>query len=412
MTDVKAEFGSPEDEEEKIKGISPQDLARLKSRGIDVSRFSVSLPELEWLSSAQKGLRSERGGYSLDEKELGEIVIRGSGDGLSGVSVSLYNRGDDDEIGPPKYETQFGAWKESLDKLLGVRPQSRDQGGALPITGWMWQKTDSAFLLEGSMNRREKRPEFIRLRIAPLNAGSENSTTVRRDDLAERVKKEGTSTLLTGVPMVDQGSKGYCVVATIERVILFYGREFDQHEMARLADTSAGGGTSMTDMEKAFRSITGKANVRTIKLIEFDENQFKRDIRYYNRAAKKAEKPLFDCDLDEWHISPSMFWSKVDPELFREMKAEQNGYEFFNRKIKEYIDQGVPLCWTLVLGMFKPGDLPQSYGGHMRLIIGYDESTKESIYSDSWGEGHEKKRMKADEAFCMTTGIYAMLPTR
>lgn len=413
LTDVKSKYGSAEsDEDEKIEGISPKDLERLRERGINITKFNVVLPQLEWLSSAQKGLRSEGGGYALDGKKLGEIVIRGTGDGLANVTISLYNRGDDAEIGPTKYGAELDSWKSSLDRLLGVRATSRDQGGALPITGWMWQKDNSAFLLEGSLNRREKRPEFIRLRIAPLGGGSDKDTTIRRDELTERVKKDGTTTVLEGVPMVDQGSKGYCVVATIERVIRFYGREFDQHEMARLADTTAGGGTSMEDMEKAFRSITGKANVRTIKLIEFDENQFKRDIRYYNRAAKKAEKPTFDYDLDEWIISPSMFWSKVDPELFREVKAEQNGFEFFNNKIKEYIDQGVPLCWTLVLGMFKEGDMPQSFGGHMRLIIGYDEGKQEIIYSDSWGEGHEKKRMRADEAFCMTTAIYAMLPTR
>ncbi|GHC67003.1 C39 family peptidase [Roseibacillus persicicus] len=413
LTDVKGQFGAAETkEDEPIRGISPADLERLKKHGVNISKYEVVLPELDWLSSAHKGLRSERGGYSLDEKELGEIVIRGTGNGLSGVTISLYNRGDDSEIGPTKYQTELDAWKASLDRLLEVRPKSRDQRGALPITGWIWQKGNSAYLLEGSINRREKRPEFIRLRIAPLNATSDTKTTVRRDDLADRVKTEGKSTFLEGVPMVDQGSKGYCVVATIERVIRFYGRDFDQHEMARLADTSAGGGTSMEAMEKAFRSITGKANVRTIKIIEFDENQFKRDIRYYNRAAKKAEKATFDYDLDEWIISPTMFWSRVDPEIFREVKADQNGFEFFNNKIKEYIDQGVPLCWTLYLGMFKEGDLPQSHGGHMRLIIGYDEATQEIIYSDSWGEGHEKKRMRADEAFCMTTAIYAMLPTR
>lgn len=413
LVDVKKNHGIAEKENQEGRGISPADRERYRKRGIDVSSMQVTLPKLDWLSSAQKGLRSTRGGYSIDGKEVGEIVMRGTGEGLSGVTISLYNRGDDEEIGPSKYESDFESWKRTLDSLLKVRARSRDQRGSVPISGWMWQKNQTAYLLEGSLNRREKRPEFIRLRIAPLKAGgSGKKSTVRRDNLEKRVEQDGSTVWVKGVPMVDQGDKGYCVVATIERVIRFYGRDFDQHEMARLADTSAGGGTSMDAMEKAFRSLTGKTSVRTIKLVEFDENQFKRDIRYYNRAAKKAEKPTFDYDLDEWHISPVMFWSKVDPKVFRDVKADQNGYEFFNKKIKEYIDQGVPLCWTLMLGMFKEDNLPQSFGGHMRLIIGYDEAKKEIIYSDSWGEGHEKKRMRADEAFCMTIALYAMLPTR
>lgn len=413
LVKIKEQFGSKKsknDEKDRL-GVSPQTLARLKERGVDTSSMKVVLPELDWLSSAKEGLRTTRGGYSIKEKEVGEIVMRSTEGKVSAISISLYNRGDDELMGPSSYQNELEQWKTTLDNALSVRPKSRNQRGSLPISGWMWQKNGTAFLLEGSLNRREKKAEFIRLRIAPLNATTAKKTTARRGSLAERVVEDGSSVSLKGIPMVDQGDKGYCVVATVERVIRYYGRNFDQHEMASLADTS-NSGTTIDAMEKAFRSITGKANVRTIKLVEFDENQLKRDIRYYNRAAKKAEKPVFPYDVDEWYLSPSIFWSKVDPELFRQMKSEQNGFDVFNRKIKEYIDQGVPICWTLVLGMFKEGDLPQSFGGHMRLIIGYDEEKKEIIYSDSWGEGHESKRMPADQAFCMTTALYAMVPTR
>lgn len=106
---------------------------------------------------------------------------------------------------------------------------------------------------------------------------------------------------------------------------------------------------------------------------------------------------------------------KADPETFRDMKRRQNRYDHFNRKVKEYVDQGIPLCWTLFLGMFKEGEMPQSFGGHMRLIVGYNFSDPEVpkiIYTDSWGEGHGRKEMRADEAYCMTTGLYAMVPNQ
>ncbi|MEQ1748666.1 MAG: hypothetical protein ABL974_04550 [Prosthecobacter sp.] len=44
--------------------------------------------------------------------------------------------------------------------------------------------------------------------------------------------------------MVDQGPKGYCAVATAERVFTYYDIPVDQHEMAQEADTGSGGGTS------------------------------------------------------------------------------------------------------------------------------------------------------------------------
>ena len=48
----------------------------------------------------------------------------------------------------------------------------------------------------------------------------------------------------------------------------------------------------------------------------------------------------------------------------------------------------------------------------MRLIIGYNDAKSEIIYTDSWGEGHAMKKMPASNAWCMTTGLYSMVPNR
>jgi len=48
----------------------------------------------------------------------------------------------------------------------------------------------------------------------------------------------------------------------------------------------------------------------------------------------------------------------------------------------------------------------------MRVIIGYNEKADEVIFSDSWGRGHELKRMKFADAMAATTGLFAILPIR
>jgi len=45
------------------------------------------------------------------------------------------------------------------------------------------------------------------------------------------------------------------------------------------------------------------------------------------------------------------------------------------------------------------------------MIIGYNEKEKLTIFSDSWGSGHEFKSMDADDAYRVTTGLYLMQPT-
>ena len=56
------------------------------------------------------------------------------------------------------------------------------------------------------------------------------------------------------------------------------------------------------------------------------------------------------------------------------------------------------------------GGQGQVSGGHLRLIIGYNEKTGEIIYTDSWGAGHEAKRLKWDDAWAMTTSLTIVAP--
>lgn len=366
-----------------------------------------------WLSSDKAGLRAGPETFTLLGKSVGEVVVRGRDGKATDATVSLFNRGDDGEIRFDSFNQRMNEWKLALDEELAVRSEVRKPQGAVALQGWMWRKGDTAVLLEGSVNRSEKRAEFIRLRFASVAAAKNAPREMaRRGSFAQNVKKDDAGfTWIEGIPMVDQGQKGYCVVASIERVTRYFGAEMDQHEMAQLANTDAGG-TSGDEMEKAFQKVTGKVHLRTLKHIEFDQRQMEKDIRGYNRAAKSAGVKTFDYDPDRYLISPQHFWSVAHKETFRDMKRTQGGYDHFNRKIKEYVDQGIPLCWTLFLGMFKEDGLPQTYGGHMRLIIGYNEATEEIYYTDSWGAGHEKKKMRADEAYCMTMALYSMVPNR
>jgi hypothetical protein len=403
-----------EDDDAKDKGKLPKELIlRLKEDGFDIESIEEE-GALQWLSVEKQGLRSPGGFFSLLGKDVGEVVIRSDGGKTSEVSISVYNRGDDGVMTKTAFDEELRCWKSAMDEKLQVRSDSRDKAGAVAIEGWMWKKNDTAYLLEGSITRRVNRAEFIRIRMAPLNSsGSANTGEVaRRGSLEANVKKSADGdVMVSGIPMVDQGQKGYCVVASVERVGRYFGLQVDQHELAQLANTDEYG-TNGDDMEAAFKKLTGKIHVRTIKLMDYDQRQFERDYASYNREAKREGVKIFEEDLDEWIIDPRYFWSRADKDVFKTIKKKQAQYAFFTGKVEEYVDQGIPICWTLYLGMFKEDDTPQSWGGHMRLIIGYNKAKEEIIYTDSWGDGHSLKRMSAVEAWCMTMGVYAMVPNR
>lgn len=396
------------------KAFQDQVREKMKEKGIDIHEEDPS--GLQWLSSLKDGMRADPKTLDLFGERVGEVIFRAGTPSLVGsVTVSLYNRGDDGEISARTLMDKVEAWKGKISTTLGVQAESRDQRGTVNLVGWMWRKGRTAWLLESSISKGDEgqRAEFLRLRIASLDAPSGGTNQpARRSGLTEHVKKTAEGDVyIDGVPMVDQGQKGYCAVASAERVVRYYGLDVDQHEMAQIANTGEMG-TSMAEMESALKSATGKLHVRTTKQFDLDERQFLADLKSYNQEAKKLGEKEFNYERNVSYVNPMYFWQEVKPELFRDIKTKQAGFERFTGKIQEYVDQGIPVCWALQLGMFKEDGLPQSRGGHMRLILGYNKTTKDILYSDSWGKGHEMKRMPAANAWCMTMALYTMAPTK
>jgi hypothetical protein len=385
---------------------------RMAKEGVELPPFEPGI--FQWLSGAKDGLRAAPGNLSMFGESIGEVVIRAGVPGKAGsATISIYNRGDDGEITLSELANRMEAWKGHISGALKSKPESRDQRGTLSLTGWMWRQNGAAWLLESSSSKTGNisRAEFLRIRIAPLDGGS-GGQVARRSGLTQHVvKKDNGDVYLEGIPMVDQGEKGYCAVATTERVVRYYGLDVDQHEMASIANTGTMG-TSMEEMEEALKRATGKLSVKTTKQFELEFRQFQQDVRTYNQIAKRQGEKEFIYERKVAIVSPLSFWAQVKPEIFLKMKTEQTGFERFNAKIAENIDQGIPVCWALQLGMFKETGIPQTRGGHMRLIIGYNKKTGELLYSDSWGKGHELKRMPSGHAWCMTMALFTMVPTR
>ena len=83
----------------------------------------------------------------------------------------------------------------------------------------------------------------------------------------------------------------------------------------------------------------------------------------------------------------------------------------FEREVIKRIERGRVIAWSMMVGAFPEKGVQQgSWGGHMRLIIGYNSKTKEILYSDSWGSGHELKRWPLKYAYIVSTGLYDVVP--
>ena len=95
----------------------------------------------------------------------------------------------------------------------------------------------------------------------------------------------------------------------------------------------------------------------------------------------------------------------LNPDILKEVickkKLEQRA---FFKDVADSISEGIPVVWGVCLGLVPEKELPASMqGGHMRLIIGINESKHLIVYSDTWGAEHEIKTMSYDNAFLITT---------
>jgi hypothetical protein len=231
--------------------------------------------------------------------------------------------------------------------------------------------------------------------------------------LIQRVVKDPNGDVYLDVPMHDQGEKGYCAAAAAERILDFYGASINQHEIAQRIQMGAGGGASFEGIVRGLRSLCSMLKLQLRILQESDSKVFLEWVEEYNRMAKRDKKMQIDLTkpLDP-NYGPKTIWEMFDKELF--LKSRIRSMIPVNRlfeQCKGKIDAGIPVVQTCMIGILpEEAKLGQDPGGHARLIVGYNVAKQEILYSDSWGLGHERKRMPVTHVYAITTGLLTIEP--
>ena len=413
----------------KKKEILPLDLSGLvfekETWTLDAEglREKVRSTGFSWLSKRKEAARApSRTKLTLGMIPLGETIIRLKNGHVNQIELFCYNRGDDDHISREDFFAKIEEVKDFVSSKTKVRPEEegRQYNSVVGASRISWPTPQTVYLLEFSQNRSKEtrgnnfQGEFIRLRVA--HAGEPNKASDRftkrnqqpknRTELAKSVRKEKDGDVwISGIPMVDQGEKGYCAVASAERVLRYYGLEVDQHEMAQISNASASVGTNPEFMGEALKKAALTLNVSIQELYTlFEKRSFKRLVDDYNRTAKRKGRRSLTMNVNPF--------ANADREILQETRLASRDYQKFRQDLRTNIDEGIPLLWALFLGVYPEPNIPQLAGGHMRLIIGYNDRTNEIIFSDSWGARHAKKRMPIVEAFTMTTSLQKLAPRR
>lgn len=325
--------------------------------------------------------RSYSGGEALSlGGRLKSMQISERGGTLTGVTMVFSNQGDGGGGGG----SVEGAIREdrrevesSLQNLLGRgNPYSFGRGVRRePGLRWDWQ--GHSFLL---LHRPDS---YVALRIVPTESLQARGKRILDKNLREEigrrvVRRANGDVVISGLPMVDQGDKGYCVPAVWEMALRAMGVEADMYLLGAEMASDGGVGTDL------------------------------------GRAVSVGREVAEDGGR-------SMTTQRLDGDT---------------RDIAKWIDRGIPLIWAMRCsdefvtsgldrtgergGMTNPEKWKQSYSpqlsprdigranwfGHVCLIVGYNHKTGEIAISDSWGPGHHERWHSQEEVGAVSTGEF------
>ena len=174
----------------------------------------------------------------------------------------------------------------------------------------------------------------------------------QRKDFSDNIQTNGFGDVyIDNIPMANQGDKGYCVPATLERVLRYYGiSQVSMHQLAAAFETKGKRGTSFSNMVQAIQHMDSGLDIHPCEEIEL-----------------KTLKKFIDQGIP---VLWGMYINRSLMELMRTSRARRP-------KAK------TPGQWLKSIQQY---NLPRGGRRHMCLIVGYNARTGEIAISNSWGD--------------------------
>jgi hypothetical protein len=273
-----------------------------------------------------------------------------------------------------------------------------------------------AQVLEG--RKLDFRADFIRLRqssatAAPTAASGASTKPRTAAELKARIKREANGdVLLSDVPMVMGSAKGSPLSATTERILRYYGLNFDQYQVGQVSDSlAAASGNSFNSLRDSLKKIAQKLGLRLVVVQDIEQRDFQRLVQDYNHAAIAAHVSKVAADMNNLDIC-RLYWN-MDLDVLRTAKGKRTvDFNRFKTEVGKSIDAGIPLIWHCMMGKVPEAGLSVSGSCVFlpRLLIGYNPKTGELLLTDGMGAGHELKRMKWEDAWAIGLSLYILKP--
>ena len=276
-----------------------------------------------------------------------------------------------------EFEAKFADYNQSLPTaitaLVHTQPRSTSLGqtGALqiPVKEWTVGETVLRFTAQDH--------QLISLTVLPKadasrKLASNDAGADRRKQLAGAAQTlPNGDTVLSGVPMFDQGDRGYCAMGTLAMVTQYYGLNLNIDQFAAKAGYREGD----TEHAKVIPVYQAAARELHLKFIDQSRLSFREAMSHVEKGEPILVWRWFSRDRDEMHRQFSLnFAAHPEAELPKPRREEQD-------------------TWPT-----------SRSGGHASLITGFNKKRGEVLFTESWGEDNRNRRMRAEE---MEKTVYA-----
>ncbi len=304
-----------------------------------------------------EGSKTRKSAYLHSRKIFGvpaeEIVIVSNPQGIvTQIDIIFANKGDSSNEKHLRRTLKDTAktLEANLTKILGAPSRGKFGNGELEADALVWSDKIAKFYLEFNKN------EYVILHIcynSKDSSDNKKTAVLSLKDLPKNIKRAANGDVfIDNIPMVNQGAKGYCVVASMERLLRYYGiTSLTQHQLADLAKTTEEG-TSMDRLISGTRDFRREMN---LELIQCGEVNVKTIKKYTDLGI-----PLL------WRMKPN---------------AEFSRFLSMSRKSRNSFDS--PKSWLKSVKNYK---IPSQGGSHVCMIVGYNEETEEIAISNSYGD--------------------------
>lgn len=228
---------------------------------------------------------------------------------------------------------------------------------------------------------------------------------------ARRVERDHRGhVIVERIPAIE-AKRNYCVPASVEMVLRYYGAKVNQKKLGRIFDSSKKTGTFIGDLDTHFGPDGEIKGFECKKLYMMTVQELvaltraclgDADLTRRNRKAISGNVDGRSADVLD----------RMNPAVVRRHTPAARAplIDLLPKLLKEYIDSGRPLLWSVSMNL-DPHD--RTDGFHMRVLCGYREENGKItgiVYLDPWTGRRRYKYVTALEAAAMTMSIMVVQP--